>query len=384
MARPQRKLEVGAGFPVPRSAAAPSDESVRDYRSRPSESDIALFLDHVREKGEPESFLGICRTKPPRDSRPIFLRRFDIDRKKRRDGQMAPCPICSPNDPKFLHEGYLVWYPDEEVIRAIGPECGDTVFGGTAYAEAKETFDRAERERRAVGFLEKNLRKALAMVVALEAIRPAATEADRLYAELKRRAPNAQQVLRGIRAGGGVLKVSIVTERDETDENLIEGPRGFRRRDSAYDAHEEVIGNLPDTTILNANFTASKDWREIHDLLLTMPRFESEERAFLWICDQSEHLKQLEVAVAVLQQCSMRYVKLSDRLDRFLQFFSRSLFSQLDLWGRHSENSVYMEAGCENGEFSLRYGRRHADREEVHLRPDLPKLTARGNWPGLE
>lgn len=43
-----------------------------------------------------------------------------------------------------------------------------------------------------------------------------------------------------------------------------------------------------------------------------------------------------------------------------------------------------MEAGCENGEFSLRYGRRHAAREEVRLRPDLSKLTARGNWPGLE
>jgi hypothetical protein len=229
MAHPQRKLEVSAGFPVPRNAAAPLDESVRDYRSRPSESDIALFLDHVRETGEPESFPGICRTKPPRASRPIFLRRFDIDRKKRRDGQMAPCPICSPNDSKFLHGGYLAWYPDEGVIRAIGPECGDTVFGGTAYAEAKETFDREERERRAVEFLEKNLHKALAMIAALEAIRSAAIEADRLYAELKRRAPIAQRVLRGIRTGSGLLKVSIVTERDETNESQIEGPRGLGR-----------------------------------------------------------------------------------------------------------------------------------------------------------
>lgn len=384
MARPQRKLEVGAGSQVPRSAAAPSEQSVGEYRSRPCEAEIARFLDHVRDTGEPESFPGICRSKPPKDSRPVFLRRFDVDRKKRRDGQMAPCPICSPNDPKFLHEGYLVWYPDEAVIRAIGPECGDAVFGGTAYAEAKETFDREERERRAVEFLEKNLRKALAMIVALEAIRPAAIEADRLHVQLRRDAPNAQKTLRAVRAAGGALKVSIVTERDEDDEDRIEGPRGFGKKDSEYDAYEEVIGLLPDSTILNASLTARRDCRDIEDLIASIPRFDSEEAAFFWICDQSERLEELEAAVAILQDCSSRYVKLADRLDRFLQFFSPAVFDQLDRWGQHPDNSVYIEAGYDNGTFTLCHGRRYAEREEVRLRPDMARLSVRGAWPGFE
>ena len=116
------------------------------HRFRPAESVVQLFLEHVRRTAEPETFPTISHSMPRADSRPIFLRRFDVDRKKRPNGDMAPCPICSPNDAKFLNNGYLVWYPDEGVIRAIGPECGDTVFGGDQYAKALvQRFVRAQR-----------------------------------------------------------------------------------------------------------------------------------------------------------------------------------------------------------------------------------------------
>ena len=177
MIRERAKLEVEAAPTVPRSEAAPSAESEAAYRFRPTEDDIARFLDHVRRTGQPETFPTICRTTPSALSRPVFLRKFSVERSRRPDGDEAPCPICSPNDPKYLHDAYLVWYPDEGVIRAIGPECGDSVFGGTAYAEAKGEFELEERERRATDFIEKNLPKVLSMIVALEVVRPAVLEA---------------------------------------------------------------------------------------------------------------------------------------------------------------------------------------------------------------
>ena len=148
MARPHAKDPAEAAPTVPRSEAAPSAESEAPYRFRPTEDEVARFLDHVRRTGQPETFPTICRTTPSALSRPVFLRKFSVERSRRPDGDEAPCPICSPNDPKYLHDAYLVWYPDEGVIRAIGPECGDSVFGGTAYAEAKGEFEIEERERR--------------------------------------------------------------------------------------------------------------------------------------------------------------------------------------------------------------------------------------------
>ena len=97
MSRPQPKLEQVASPLVPRSELAASDIAI--YTTRPSESIILRFLDHVRMTGMPETFPTICRTPPPDGSPPRFLRRIDVDRKLRPDGDLAPCAICSPFSP---------------------------------------------------------------------------------------------------------------------------------------------------------------------------------------------------------------------------------------------------------------------------------------------
>jgi hypothetical protein len=184
-----------------------------DFSNRPSNELIEAFLQHVRETGEPECFPSITTSKPAPNSRPVFLRQFSIERKRRRDGDMAPCPICSPASPKYLHDGYLAWYPDECVIRAIGPECGDAVFGGTQYAQAKTIFDLVERERLAVEFLQKNLPKALSMLVALRALEEPAAEAERLHQQLRKGGPRILAKLREMKSTGGAISVSIVREK---------------------------------------------------------------------------------------------------------------------------------------------------------------------------
>jgi hypothetical protein len=362
----QRRAEPELAAPiVPRSEAEPSAQSEAPYRLRPSESDVARFLEHVNATGQPETFPTLSRTTPSALSRPIFIRQFSVERRKRPDGDMAPCPICSPNDPKYLHDGYLVWYPDEGVIRAIGPECGDTVFGGTAYAEAKSKFEIEERERRAIDFIEKNLRKVLPMIVALEAIKPAVREAERLYSDFTGQAPKIHEKLRRVRGSGGLLeKTTAVASRS--------GPRGLG---SAGASRAEVLGGLHDTSILKTKLTLLRDWND----------------AFLWACDHAPSLQLLEKVVGILRRCSATYVKLVAQLDCFGSFFSRPLFHLLDEWGRHEGNDFDLSATVEGGAFNLRhrsttlrYGRTCRVVELLSMRPDFAALSTRGDWPGFE
>lgn len=386
MAGTRLKSEPASAVSVPRNAAAASETTNSEYRTRPSDLVIEAFLDHVRATGEPETFAGICRTPPPKGSRPVFLRRFDVDRKKRADGREAPCAICSPFSPKFLHNGYFTWYPDEAVIRAIGPECGDAVFGGSDYAEAKSVFDLAERERLAVEFLEKNLGKVLGMIVALQATRPAASEAHDIYLTFRRDAPTVQKKLRAIKAADGVLKVSIVRERgkEDEDEDRIDGPRGFGKRDSDFDSYDVTFGQVPDSALLHASFDPLKELDEIELLLAAMPKFTADYEAFKWICDQSASLEALEEAEQAMREAARRYVRLCGKLVSCAEFLSARLFESLDAWGRHADNPFNLEAYHEAGLFRLKHGRTYREREEARLWADMAKLKARGNWPGFD
>lgn len=370
---------------VSRGAIEPRLPAPSDFSTRPSDALIDAFLQHVRNSGEPENFPSIAMTKPKPDSRPVFLRRFSIERKRRSDRDMAPCPICSPASPKYLHEGYLTWYPDECVIRAIGPECGDTVFGGTQYAEAKAAFDLVERERLAVEFLQKNLPKALSILVALRSLEDAAEEAERLHGQLRKDGPRIHARLRQIKSAGGAIGVSIVREktRKRNDARSV-GPRGFGKADSDYDSTEEVFGHLPDTTALLAKFEPRAELQELIYALLELPQIQSGDEAFFWACDASESLDRLEAAVGKLRGCAGGYVRLADRLDRFAEFFSVTLFAQLHRWGQHEENTFDLAAEAGNSVFQLEHVERWNDRDRVTLRPDMAKLMRRGNLPGLE
>ena len=385
MSQAHKKLGRDGTHGVESGAADVHIPEPGEFDTRPSDALIEAFLQHVRETGEPENFPSITTTKPAPDSPPVFLRRFSIDRRKRRDGDMAPCPICSPAAPKYLNDAYLVWYPEERVLRAIGPECGDSVFGGTQYAEAKATFDLAERERLAVEFLQKNLPKALSMLVALRSLADAADEAERLHDQLRKRAPRIHAALRALKKGGGAISVSIVTARDKNgDDARAIGPRGFSKAGSEYDSTEEVFGYLPDTPAILTKFKPAQALQPLLQQLMDLPQLQTSEEAFLWACDESDNLLTLEAAVATLRNCSAGYVEISGRLDRFADFFSSGLFEKLNLWGEHEENSFRMHARASDGVFRLEHVAHWNDREKVILRPDMTKLMRRGNLPGFD
>ena len=349
---------------------------------------IDAFIEHVRETGEPETFPSITTTTPPKNSPVRFIKRLPIiDRKKRRDGQEAPCAICSPTSPKFIKNGVLAWYPEEGAIRAIGPECGDTLFGGNHYAQAFADLKKREHEDWLVDFLTLNLTKLVSILAALNALEEAAIEALRLYKQLHQRVPRILKKLREIKRQGGHLIVTIVQERrgraDDNDVRAI-GPRGITTRDSEYDAYDERFGQLPETTALLTHFDPVAELNECRDALLELPRPEDEEAAFNWVCNESPDPARLEETVRKLRKGAHGYLQIASRLDSFMAFFDPSLFDALDRWGSHPENDFQLSASAEGGRFHLKHQVKWFDKEEVVLRPDFEKLRKRGQLPGFD
>ena len=85
-----------------------------------------------------------------------------------------------------------------------------------------------------------------------------------------------------------------------------------------------------------------------------------------------------------MRDAASLYVKLCDRLDSFAEFFSDEVFTLLNTWGQHPENTIKLKAYRNADGFYLSHHcgfRRH---ENIRFAPDFSKLLARGSWPGFE
>ena len=211
MKRPPSSSEMDASGLVPRREANRSQKQSGPYPTAPSQAVIDAFLDHVRQTGQPETFPTIERQPPPPYSTPVILCKFDVDRSKRPQKDMAPCAICSPFKEKCLHHMLLVYYPDEGVIRAIGSECGERIENGEEYRQAKKNYDLERQRKQAEAYIETNLPRVPRTSYDLKRLERAAREAGRLHARFRSEAGTIIKVLRRVGDdNGGLLAVDAV------------------------------------------------------------------------------------------------------------------------------------------------------------------------------
>ena len=131
----------------------------RVFRKRPSPNVVEAFIRHLAQTGAPHRWPGISTTAPDRSSTPVLLKRFSIpDRFRKGPNSRAPCPICSPIYPKF-ESGYLVWHPDEGLVRAIGHECGSEHFVDGAFDAAVDIYEIEQEEAAARAYLKIEFRQ---------------------------------------------------------------------------------------------------------------------------------------------------------------------------------------------------------------------------------
>ncbi|WP_153064578.1 hypothetical protein [Agrobacterium sp. LAD9] len=125
--------------PKPEFAETPSVELIREIRT------------HIRDTGEPWTWRGHTHTKPPRGSHIYYAGEFDLPDKYTQAGHFSPCPCCSPNNRKF-GSGKIAWFPDEKVIRLIGPSCFKSL-DAHIHAEAVADYEIRKQQTRDRDFI---------------------------------------------------------------------------------------------------------------------------------------------------------------------------------------------------------------------------------------
>jgi|GEM_PF-3503568 len=165
------------------------------FKSRPSGVIADAFERHVRETGSPETFDRISTTKPPPTGRLVVLAEFRAEKGKRPRGDLAPCPICSPASPQFLH-GILIWCEATAAIYAIGMDCGAKLWRDGRLDQAFSAFERAQVHRRLEDQLFTQLPRVPEMRRWIAAHMPVAAAADRLSRGFRKRAPLVYRVVK--------------------------------------------------------------------------------------------------------------------------------------------------------------------------------------------
>jgi hypothetical protein len=94
------------------------------FKERPDSALVKHIKAFIKETGNPHMWHGHTHTKPPKGARIVYLAEFDLPKKLHKSPHLfAPCPCCSPTHPKYVRNGKIGWFPDEGIIRIIGPDC---------------------------------------------------------------------------------------------------------------------------------------------------------------------------------------------------------------------------------------------------------------------
>lgn len=356
------------------------------FATKPSDEWQQEFLAHVRKTGQPETFVGIECNPPPEGSRPYILCRFDVDRTKRPDRDMAPCAMCSPYHEKCLENLCLVWYADEAAVRVIGPECGDGLHGGALLNAERKAFERRQRQARAESFLERNLPKMSAWSSALNALKPALAEAKRLHDKLRRDNSEIPKKLRQVKnQAGGLLTVSVVIrkqrdtdEKDQDERPERIGPKGFGKGEGAIDTVTEQFGVLDGAVMFSSSYEPLTEAEQLNVLISSLPQVTAIEDTFDWLC-ANENLQLFEQVVECMRKIQARSLRLIEQLDSSLAFFSETNIDRMNTWGTHPEGEFDLSASCENGIYTLEHRGRRS-----RLMPNFACLSLRPSLPMFE
>jgi hypothetical protein len=123
-----------------------SSRAVKDC-DLPDEKLVDEIRAWIKATGSPHTFRLHTHTKPPPGSLPIYVEEFTLPKQYRVLERWAPCPCCTGHFPKYWKDGKIAYFPDERVLRLIGPKCFVTLDAGGHHAALERL--RRERKRKA-------------------------------------------------------------------------------------------------------------------------------------------------------------------------------------------------------------------------------------------
>lgn len=296
-----------------------ADRHFEQFFEEPTDEFIGAWRTHIKATGRPEMFESVSTTKPPRSGRiKLLARKISVPVKKRDDGHLVPCPICSTECSKFI-TGYMAWFPLEGVVRFIGHQCGEKYFDTGKFRQAEKDL----KEKLAVAarrkFLERNCHLVPALIASLERVLPKAQAASQVNKHCAIKHPHLWRMLGAQVKDGNALyvydQVSAVVSAEF-------GDRFTRRK----------IAELYGLTALKVRYEPEKKLRQMINRLKTIP-FEAQNDTGMFLAglDEKEEIfieKTIRDASDVLE-------KERDCLHDFERFFTSENLRALTRWGQH-------------------------------------------------
>nr|CAD6417837.1 hypothetical protein REQ54_01757 [Rhizobium sp. Q54] len=117
------------------------------FETRPDEAYVERWKDHISETGYPETFDNVSTVRPFDMAGVVVLSgELKVPIIRREDQALVPCPLCSPNSPKF-GVGRQVYFPAEKTVLFIGHDCAKRHIGEDYVAADREYRREAKAKR---------------------------------------------------------------------------------------------------------------------------------------------------------------------------------------------------------------------------------------------
>lgn len=339
---------------IPESALLPKPL----FSTRPGAEIVREIKAFIAETGKPHLWRGHTHTRPEAGAPVFYVGEFDLPPKCRYQHHWAPCPCCSPFHPKYREGGKIAWFPEEQVIRLIGPDCFKAL-NAEGHAEALAALRKEQQREKDMLYLLDNLPRVPALLAATREAMPLATAVDDFRSDLILRLERTLEIdlWREIRHG----KLRVRTQRREAFRRT-DGSEGFRNVDDFRD-YASIDGH----DLLNPKtkrFTPRLQTVESH--LEALLSYESPEGH-----DEPSDRSRRDAAKR-FGNCSSGLRKLFGELEDIRRFGSVTTAATLRNWGAREDSPFRFYAERADGSFYI--GRRREEKIRVPLSSafDLP------------
>ena len=303
----------------------------RLFADRPTTIFCDDVTNFVKKTGTPEEHPDLYRGRLPKDVHYIILRHVTIDGTKRPNGDMAPCPMCTPN--RFL-VGDLVYVPSMKVAAVIGRCCANNA------RQAERQFQLDEQKRYEEDYLLQALPRLAPKREEILRARSVAERVQKIYRTLRREMPHLQARLRAIkdRANARLVLHEIIRGGEDEQPRDYFGPSGIRGRGgSAIETRDIDFGFLAGTTATIRDYRPVMELNDVHRNLSLLDFGGDEEAAIDFIARMTD--AERRATLASLQLADKNFERFVARARDCLSFFADDNIERLNKFGTHPLNS---------------------------------------------
>lgn len=300
------------------------------YPNRPTENQVNEIIERLRCGERPSTLAALSLRKPDTELECVILAQPELPIDQHDHESWLPCALCSADRPKFMH-GYIAWFSDG-FLRLIGPDCGSKHFGDVAAKRLFDSFRRDQKRR----LLEDELPRQLVEVANLED-RFQRVEQDALSLSLRsnkilKEIPYFITILR--RQDEGSPGALVVEHR--TSSEVAAQHRSATKERSRYEVAK--VARLHGRHYLAQIKKVKSLIDSLRKTIRSLPRFEDEEQAFSFYCDnetRQEYLSSVSRNIYAVknQLAELEFLVLSGR-----DFFSRTSLQEVQKWAADPRN----------------------------------------------